>query len=86
MCIYISRKTLWSLRPEIGEFSSRAGEDRSGEDRAGDRAKAGRAGRCMQDTFARAAHSASMQPAGQARRAIDIRLIPPSADARFARE
>ena len=33
--IYISRKTLRSLRPEIGEFAGRAGEDRAVEDRAG---------------------------------------------------
>ena len=50
MYIYISRKTLRSLRPEIGEFASMAGEDRAGEDRAGedmagqgDRSKADRA-------------------------------------------
>ena len=53
--IYISHKTLRSLWPEIGEFASRAGEDRATEDRAGqesagqgDRAKAAehsRAGR-----------------------------------------
>ena len=34
--IYISRKTLRSLRPEIGEFAGRAGEDRAVEDRAGE--------------------------------------------------
>ena len=33
---YISRKTLRSLRPEIGEFAGRAGEDRAVEDRAGE--------------------------------------------------
>ena len=33
--MYISRKTLRSLRPEIGEFAGRAGEDRAVEDRAG---------------------------------------------------
>ena len=32
----ISRKTLRSLRPEIGEFAGRAGEDRAVEDRAGE--------------------------------------------------
>ena len=38
--IYISRKTLRSLRPEIGEFAGRAGEDRVGEGREGqDRAR-----------------------------------------------
>ena len=43
--IYISRKTLRSLRPEIGEFAGRAGEDRAVEDRAGeDMAGQGRAG------------------------------------------
>ena len=36
VCIYISRKTLRSLRPEIGEFAGRAGEDRAVEDRAGE--------------------------------------------------
>ena len=36
ICIYISRKTLRSLRPEIGEFAGRAGEDRAVEDRAGE--------------------------------------------------
>ena len=41
----ISRKTLRSLRPEIGEFAGRAGEDRAVEDRAGeDMAGQGRAG------------------------------------------
>ena len=45
VCIYISRKTLRSLRPEIGEFAGRAGEDRAVEDRAGeDMAGQGRAG------------------------------------------
>ena len=34
--IYISRKTLRSLRPEIGEFAGRAEEDRAVEDRAGE--------------------------------------------------
>ena len=34
--MYISRKTLRSLRPEIGEFAGRAGEDRAVEDRAGE--------------------------------------------------
>ena len=34
--IRISRKTLRSLRPEIGEFAGRAGEDRAVEDRAGE--------------------------------------------------
>ena len=38
--MYISRKTLRSLRPEIGQFAGRAGEDRAVEDRAGQ----GRAG------------------------------------------
>ena len=33
--LYISRKTLRSLRPEVGEFASRAGEDSAGEDMAG---------------------------------------------------
>ena len=43
--IYISRKTLRSLRPEIGEFAGRAGEDRAVEDRAGeDMAGQGKAG------------------------------------------
>ena len=43
--IYISRKTLRSLRPEIGEFAGRAGEDRAVEYRAGeDMAGQGRAG------------------------------------------
>ena len=43
--LYISRKTLRSLRPEIGEFADRAGEDRAVEDRAGeDMAGQGRAG------------------------------------------
>ena len=43
--MYISRKTLRSLRPEIGEFAGRAGEDRAVEDRAGeDMAGQGRAG------------------------------------------
>ena len=43
--LYISRKTLRSLRPEIGEFAGRAGEDRAVEDRAGeDMAGQGRAG------------------------------------------
>ena len=43
--LYISRKTLRSLRPEIGEFAGRAGEDREVEDRAGeDMAGQGRAG------------------------------------------
>ena len=43
--LYISRKTLRSLRPEIGEFAGRAGEDRVVEDRAGeDMAGQGRAG------------------------------------------
>ena len=43
--IYISRKTLRSLRPEIGEFAGRAGEDRAVEDRAGeDMAGQGRVG------------------------------------------
>ena len=37
---YISRKTLRSLRPEIGEFAGRAGEDRAGQ---GDISKADRA-------------------------------------------
>ena len=42
---YISRKTLRSLRPEIGEFAGRAGEDRAVEDRAGeDMSGQGRAG------------------------------------------
>ena len=48
--IYISRKTLRSLRPEIGEFAGRAGEvraeeDKTGQDRAGqgDISKSGRA-------------------------------------------
>ena len=41
----ISRKTLRSLRPEIGEFAGRAGEERAVEDRAGeDMAGQGRAG------------------------------------------
>ena len=41
----ISRKTLRSLRPEIGQFAGRAGEDRAVEDRAGeDMAGQGRAG------------------------------------------
>ena len=45
ICMYISRKTLRSLRPEIGEFAGRAGEDRAVEDRAGeDMAGQGRAG------------------------------------------
>ena len=45
MYIYISRKTLRSLRPEIGHFAGRAGEDRAVEDRAGeDMAGQGRAG------------------------------------------
>ena len=45
MYLYISRKTLRSLRPEIGEFAGRAGEDRAVEDRAGeDMAGQGRAG------------------------------------------
>ena len=34
--IYISRKTLRSLRPEIGEFAGRAGEHRAVEDRGGE--------------------------------------------------
>ena len=43
--LYISRKILRSLRPEIGEFAGRAGEDRAVEDRAGeDMAGQGRAG------------------------------------------
>ena len=43
--IYIRRKTLRSLRPEIGEFAGRAREDRAVEDRAGeDMAGQGRAG------------------------------------------
>ena len=43
--LYISRKTLRSLRPEIGEFAGRAGEDRAVEDRAGeDMAGQGRVG------------------------------------------
>ena len=43
--IHISRKTLRSLRPEIGEFAGRAGEDRAVEDRAGeDMAGQGRVG------------------------------------------
>ena len=43
--VYISRKTLRSLRPEIGEFAGRAGEDRAVEDRAEeDMAGQGRAG------------------------------------------
>ena len=33
---YISRKTLRSLRPEIGEFAGREGEDWAVEDRAGE--------------------------------------------------
>ena len=45
LSIYISRKTIRSLRPEIGEFAGRAGEDRAVEDRAGeDMAGQGRAG------------------------------------------
>ena len=45
VCLYISRKTLRSLRPEIGEFAGRAGEDRAVEDRAGeDMAGQGRVG------------------------------------------
>ena len=36
VCMYISRKTLRSLRPEIGQFAGRAGEDRAVEDRAGE--------------------------------------------------
>ena len=43
--MYISRKTLRSLRPEIGKFVGRAGEDMAVEDRAGeDMAGQGRAG------------------------------------------
>ena len=34
--LYISRKTLRSLRPEIGEFAGRAGEDRAVKDMAGE--------------------------------------------------
>ena len=42
--IYISRKTLRSLRPEIGQFAGRAGEDRAVEDRAGRKTWQDRAG------------------------------------------
>ena len=59
--ISISRKTLRSLRPEIGEFAGRAEEDRAVEDRAGE----DMAGQGMAGGHIKSGHSKSRAGRGQ---------------------